>query len=170
MKNNLVTRAVDLANRAHRDHVDKIGLPYILHPLRVMTGLAVSNCEVTLVSAVLHDTVEDTWVTLSHIRDHLSNFGHTERENVMTIEAIVTTVDALTHREDETYREYILRAAQDKYAPKIKVADIVDNLTRPSPPDYMNQSLYDRYINAVVTLEGEPVAQAVQAVVKQFRS
>ena len=166
MKNTtIIDRAIVLATDAHRGQMDKAALPYILHPLRVMTGLAVSNCEIVLASAVLHDTVEDTWVTLDDIRTTLTK-GIKDKDDV--VDAIVTTVDALSRRTDETYKDFILRASQDTYAPKIKVADIVDNLMRPSPPDYMTESLYQRYMDAVVTLEGLPAAKAVHEIVQSF--
>jgi len=53
--------AIVLAAGAHRGQTDKAGQPYILHPLRVMLQL---EDEVGRISAVLHDVLEDTAITL----------------------------------------------------------------------------------------------------------
>ena len=52
-----IERAVEIAARAHAGQVDKAGMPYLFHPLRVM--LSVSTPEERM-AAVLHDVVEDT--------------------------------------------------------------------------------------------------------------
>ena len=54
-------RAIAIAAMAHEGQVDKAGMPYILHPLRMM--LSVDTPEACM-AAVLHDVVEDTAVTL----------------------------------------------------------------------------------------------------------
>lgn len=58
-------RAIAIAARAHEGQVDKAGMPYILHPLRVM--LAVRTPEERIV-AVLHDVLEDTAVSIEDLR------------------------------------------------------------------------------------------------------
>src|SRR5690242_7636864 len=59
--------AIALAAVAHGGALDKSGQPYITHPIRVMM-----RCErhgpLAQMIAVLHDTVEDTWVTLELLR------------------------------------------------------------------------------------------------------
>lgn len=157
MKTRLIQAALELATDAHGEMNDKAGLPVILHPIRVMGGLAASHCEITLCAAVLHDTVEDTFVTLDHIRVELESVCGDEK----MLEAIVNTVDALSRRDDETYEDFIGRVALDKYAPAIKVGDITDNLVRPAPADHLTKSLFERYMKAVVKLAGRDTAQAI---------
>ncbi len=53
----LLEKAIQLAVKAHSGQVDKVGQPYILHPLRVMFRLA---NEIEMTVAVLHDVIEDT--------------------------------------------------------------------------------------------------------------
>jgi len=62
-------RAVAIASLAHEGQVDKAGAPYILHPLRVMSSQVTTEAQIV---AVLHDTVEDTDVTLADLADNLN--------------------------------------------------------------------------------------------------
>ena len=64
----LLQRAYDAAEAAHAGQKRKSGDPYITHPLAVATVLAGLGMDTTtLVAALLHDTVEDTGVTLDSI-------------------------------------------------------------------------------------------------------
>lgn len=105
--------AIALALQAHRGQLDRAGQPYILHPLRVM--MLVSGIEARIV-AVLHDVVEDTPTTL----DDLRALGYSE--------AIVTAVDHLTRRDDETYEQFIERIKPHPLARHVKLADLMDNM------------------------------------------
>jgi (p)ppGpp synthase/HD superfamily hydrolase len=60
-----IEKALQIAARAHEGQKDKEGLPYILHPLRVMHAVQVV--------AVLHDVIEDTSVTSEDLRQ--AGFG-----------------------------------------------------------------------------------------------
>ena len=64
-----VEAAKALATRAHEGQTDKAGLPYITHPERVASRLQSPEEQVV---AWLHDTVEDTAITLTTIE---SQFG-----------------------------------------------------------------------------------------------
>jgi (p)ppGpp synthase/HD superfamily hydrolase len=58
--------AIALARQAHEGQVDKSGAPYIGHPLRVMARVSGDHQRMV---AVLHDVVEDTWVTAEHLAE-----------------------------------------------------------------------------------------------------
>lgn len=75
-KNNArVERAIELATKAHEGQTRKSGDPYIVHPMAVMTMVQDWGMdEDTVIAAVLHDTVEDTDVTLEDIKNE---FGET---------------------------------------------------------------------------------------------
>ncbi len=105
--------ALQLATAAHRGQVDRNGAPYILHPLRVMLQL---HTEAERIIALLHDVVEDTPHTLADL--HAAGYPPD----------IVTVVDHLTRREQETYDAYITRVLQDPLACRIKLADLRDNM------------------------------------------
>ena len=66
-----LNEAISLAASAHAGQVRKgTDLPYIVHPLEVMTIVAGLTDDIeVLMGAVLHDTVEDTSVTLEDIRE-----------------------------------------------------------------------------------------------------
>jgi (p)ppGpp synthase/HD superfamily hydrolase len=107
-----IEKALEIAARAHAGQVDKEGLPYILHPLRVMA--AVEGLETKIV-AVLHDVIEDTPVTADDLR----------REGFA--EPIVASVLLVTHRKDEPYADYVIRCKGDDAARRVKLADLEDN-------------------------------------------
>lgn len=107
--------AIVLAAQAHRGQVypSASGEPFILHPLRVMLRM---ESDVERIVAVLHDVIEDTACTF----DTLRHAGYSER--------IISALDRLTHRDDETYEAYIERVKGDRLARRVKLADLAENL------------------------------------------
>lgn len=71
----LIDRAIGFAARAHNGQKRKIGnIPYIAHPVAVAMILQDMGCDETIVAAgLLHDTVEDTRVTLDEIRQQFGD-------------------------------------------------------------------------------------------------
>ena len=64
-KTSKIQEAVKLATKAHDGQLRKTGEPYIVHPLAVKKILEEWNMdEDTIIAGILHDTVEDTDVTL----------------------------------------------------------------------------------------------------------
>lgn len=108
-----VADAVAFAARMHGDHRDKAGQPCILHPLRV---LLTQPDEAAQIVAVLHDVMEDTPVTATDLRD--AGYG----------EKVITALEALTKRKDETYDDFIERVATNPLARRVKLADLEDNM------------------------------------------
>ena len=106
-------RAIAIAAQAHQDQYDKAGAPYILHPLRMMLRM---SSEIEMMAAILHDVVEDTEWTL----DKLRQAGFSEE--------VVQAVECLTHRDHETYDEFIARVRTNAIASKVKLADLEDNM------------------------------------------
>lgn len=129
-------RAIALAIEAHKGQVDKAGVPYILHPLRVM--LSVETVEERIV-AVLHDVVEDTYITLETLRKE----GFSE--------AVVRAIKSLTKCRGEEYQNFIRRAAADPIGRKVKLADLMDNcnLTRISNPTSKDLKRVSKYCRAI---------------------
>ena len=111
----MLDKAIFIAAQAHLDQKDKTGVPYILHPLRMMLQF---KSETEMIVAVLHDVVEDNpaWDL-----DRLRQEGFTEE--------ILQAIDHLTRRKDhETYEEFIERAQQNALACRVKLADLEDNM------------------------------------------
>lgn len=105
--------AIRLAVEAHHGQVDKVGQPYILHPLRVMFRL---ETEVERIVGVLHDLIEDTKYT----PDDLRKMGYSED--------ILQALDAVTRRENESYEDFVLRSKANPIARRVKLADLEDNM------------------------------------------
>ncbi len=112
-KSFLLGKAIAIAAQAHQGQVDKFGAPYILHPIRLMMQM---DSEEEKIAAILHDVVEDTDWTLEDLK--AAGF----------IQVVVDAVDALTHRDHETYTAYVKRAKTNAIARKVKLADLEDNM------------------------------------------
>ena len=103
-----------LAIELHKGQKDKSGEPYILHVERVAEKFPKDSLEYLV--ALLHDTVEDTEVTI----DDLRYLGLPE--------SVLEAVDAITHRPYEPLVEYYARIKCNPLATKVKLADVRDNL------------------------------------------
>jgi GTP pyrophosphokinase len=125
----LLRHAFEIAVEAHRHMRRKSGEPYILHPLAV-ARIAVEEIGLGVTSAIcalLHDTVEDTEITLDDItRDfntHIARIidGLTKISNVVDIKAD-TTIQA------ENFRKILLTLADDPRVILLKLADRLHNM------------------------------------------
>ena len=112
----MLNRAIEIAASAHAGQVDKSGKPYILHPLRVMMNFCDDKDEAAQICAVLHDVVEDTYVTLDDL--HAEGFS----------DDIITALDCLTKRNGENYDDFICRILTNQLASKVKYGDLADNM------------------------------------------
>lgn len=131
-------RAIAIAVVAHTGQKDKVGAPYILHPLRVMFRC---RSDEEKIAAVLHDVVEDGpgW-TFDHLR--IEGFS----------DAVLNALSGLTKRpeEEDDYMSFVKRAASNPISKVVKLADIEDNLdvTRlPSVSD-KDQRRLTKYLEA----------------------
>jgi (p)ppGpp synthase/HD superfamily hydrolase len=111
-----IDKALQIASKAHEGQKEKDGLPYILHPLRVMNSVEGEEAKIV---AILHDVIEDTSVT----EDDLRREGFDE--------SIIAAVLYVTHRKDESYADYVVRCKANDTARRVKLADLEDN-TRPT--------------------------------------
>ncbi len=109
----LLERAIGIAVEAHRGQKDRYGVPYILHPLRVMARVD-TDTEKTV--AILHDVVEDTHWTLADLK----------REGFS--EQVLAALDGVTKREGEAYEDFVRRSASHPLARRVKLADLEDNM------------------------------------------
>ena len=132
--------AIAIAAQAHAGQTDKAGLPYILHPLRMMLTLAT---EAERIVAVLHDVVEDTPITF----DDLHAEGFTEE--------ILAALDSVTKRDNEDYEAFVLRSAGNAIGRRVKLADLHDNsdISRIPSPTERDYARLEKYKRAIATLE-----------------
>ncbi|MFD8688985.1 RelA/SpoT family protein [Streptomyces sp. NPDC059651] len=118
-------RAYVLAESSHRGQMRKSGEPYITHPLAVTLILAELGAETTtLTASLLHDTVEDTEVTLDQVREQ---FG----EEVCYLVDGVTKLEKVDYgaaAEPETFRKMLVATGDDVRVMSIKLADRLHNM------------------------------------------
>ncbi|MGI8847910.1 MAG: RelA/SpoT family protein [Candidatus Dormibacteria bacterium] len=120
-------RAYELANRAHSGQFRLSGEPYVEHPLAVAGLLAELRLDPdTLVAALLHDTVEDTDVTLEDLR-------HEFNEHVARLVEGVTKLGKIhlhtrEQAQAENIRKMLVAMAEDIRVVLIKLADRLHNM------------------------------------------
>ncbi|MFI6965988.1 RelA/SpoT family protein [Streptomyces sp. NPDC050149] len=118
-------RAYVLAESSHRGQMRKSGEPYITHPLAVTLILAELGAETTtLTASLLHDTVEDTEVTLDQVREQ---FG---QEVCYLVDGVtkLEKVDYGAAAEPETFRKMLVATGDDVRVMSIKLADRLHNM------------------------------------------
>lgn len=114
-------RAIRWAVEMHETQTDKLGKPYILHPLAVMLLVAQRGGNIVLmVAAVLHDVAEDCFDTPAEGLDAIELWFGPEVRRI---------VDAVTKRKGESYDDFITRViAAGPEAAMLKLCDIDNNL------------------------------------------
>ena len=122
-----VIAAYEVARRAHSGQFRKSGEPYITHPLAVARILAGWHMDPqALMSALLHDTVEDTTTTKSDI---IQQFGKAVADLVDGVSKIDRIEFAtLQHAQAENFRKMLLAMARDVRVILIKLADRLHNM------------------------------------------
>ena len=134
-----VEGAAIYATKAHDGQVDKSGVPYILHPLRVGAALHRFGVD-AVIAGFLHDVVEDTVVTLDDLRANGAS------------ESVLSAVESVTKTADDgSYQDQLDRALADPIGAFVKAADVMDNLSRINGiPDELTQArLKRKYEEAV---------------------
>ncbi len=123
----LIRKAFDVAVDAHKDMRRKSGEPYIYHPIAVARicaeemGLGATS----VVCALLHDTVEDTHITLQDVEDL---FGEKPRRIIDGLTKIPEVFDENASIQAENFRKMILTISDDIRVVLIKLADRLHNM------------------------------------------
>jgi GTP pyrophosphokinase len=123
----LIRRAYVLADRAHQGQMRKSGEPYITHPVAVAGLVADLRLdEASICVALLHDTVEDTEVTLAEVQ---KEFG----EEIASLVDGVTKLNQVqfTTKEEqqaENFRKMLIAMSRDIRVILVKLADRVHNM------------------------------------------
>jgi len=119
MKRSLLQRAIELAIDAHRGQEDPPGEPYIVHPMRVLVSVSqrddAHQDEQLRCVAILHDVLERTDLT----EKDLKKAGMPK--------AVIQAVRLLTHDDDQSYADYVVRLKANTLATTVKIADLMDN-------------------------------------------
>ena len=134
--------AMKLCFEAHKDQVDKSGMPYVFHPFHVAEQM---KDEVTTIVALLHDVVEDTKYTLDDIAAR--GFG----------QDVVDALALMTHDKNVPYLEYVAKLKNNPVARAVKLADLAHNSdpTRLDVIDEKAKERFDKYKKAIAILESK---------------
>ena len=107
----LTNKAMKIAYSAHHDQLDKSGIPYIFHPIHLAETM---DDEISCCVALLHDTVEDTSVSLEDLK-------------AIFPPEVIDAVALLTHKEGTDYFDYVRLIKKNPVARKVKLADLAHN-------------------------------------------
>lgn len=123
----LVEKAYVFSAKVHQGQVRLSGEPYLIHPLEVAAILADMRMDIaTVVTGLLHDTVEDTHATPEEIRKTFS----AEIASLVDGLTKISRITLATHEEQqaENFRKMILAMAKDIRIVLIKLADRLHNM------------------------------------------
>ncbi|MFY8166862.1 MAG: RelA/SpoT family protein [Sediminibacterium sp.] len=123
----LLRTAFEMATNAHKTMRRKSGEPYIFHPIAVAMicvdeiGLGVRST----ICALLHDTVEDTDITLDDLKNE---FGNEIAKIVDGLTKISTVMSANSSQQAENFKKILLTLTDDPRVILIKLADRLHNM------------------------------------------
>ena len=129
--------ALKLCFEAHKDQVDKSGMPYVFHPFHLAEQM---TDEETTVVALLHDVIEDTDYTL----EDLTEMGFSEN--------VLRAISLMTHDEGVPYMDYVARIKANPIARAVKLADLrhnsnISRLDKVGTSDFERVEKYKKAIN-----------------------
>lgn len=132
-------KALKLCFDAHKDQVDKSGMPYVFHPFHLAEQM--TDEDMTIV-ALLHDVIEDTDYTF----EDLEQMGFEEN--------IIEALKLMTHEEGVPYMEYVAEIKKNPIAKAVKLADLRHNsdLTRLDCIDEKALKRKEKYADAIAFL------------------
>lgn len=123
----LIRKAFDIAVEAHKDMRRKSGEPYIFHPIAVarICGEEMGLGATSVACALLHDTVEDTDITLDDIE---SMFGIKVRKIIDGLTKLSGVFDLTKSAQAENFRKMLLTIPEDLRVILVKLADRLHNM------------------------------------------
>ena len=141
-----VAKAIAMAKKAHEGQLRKTGEPYIVHPLAVKKILEEWGMdEDTIIAGILHDTVEDTALTLDEIRKEFGESvaflvdGVTKLSNARSG---MRDIDTYLPETKDNFLRLMIALGDDIRVLIIKLADRLHNIRTLSalPPDKQKRS------------------------------
>lgn len=108
----MTKKALRLSFNAHKDQVDKSGMPYVYHPFHLAEQM---DTEETVTVALLHDVVEDT----DHTIQELVEMGFPK--------SVTDALALMTHDEAVPYMDYVAKIKNNPIARAVKLADLRHN-------------------------------------------
>jgi len=137
----MTKKALKLCFEAHKDQVDKSGMPYVFHPFHLAEQMKDEN---TTIVALLHDVIEDTEYTV----DDLISMGFNTE--------IIDALKLMTHEDAMPYMEYVTQIKKNPVAMAVKMADLRHNsdLSRLDIVDAKAHERAEKYKKAIELLQG----------------
>jgi guanosine-3',5'-bis(diphosphate) 3'-pyrophosphohydrolase len=122
-----IKKAFDVALEAHKNDRRKSGEPYIFHPIAVARICAeeIGLGATSIICALLHDTVEDTEISLADIEE---KFGKKEALIINGLTKISGVVDYNVSLQAENFKKILLTLSDDVRVILIKIADRLHNM------------------------------------------
>jgi guanosine-3',5'-bis(diphosphate) 3'-pyrophosphohydrolase len=123
----IVRKAFEVAVEAHKEMRRKSGEPYIYHPIAVAQICAeeIGLGSTGIVCALLHDTVEDTDLTLEDVK---GLFGEKVAQIIDGLTKISGVIDHTSSLQAENFRKVLLTMSEDIRVILIKLADRLHNM------------------------------------------
>lgn len=136
----MTKKALKLSFEAHKNQIDKSGMPYVYHPFHLAEQMIDED---TTIVALLHDVVEDTDYSL----DDLSSIGFSDK--------IIDAISLMTHDKNIPYMDYVAQIAKNLVAKAVKLADLRHNsdLTRLDAVTDKDLKRMEKYKKAIALLE-----------------
>ena len=133
-------KAMKLCFEAHKEQVDKTGIPYVFHPIHLAEQM---TTEETTVVALLHDLLEDT----DYTAEDLAELGFSKE--------VIDAVTLMTHSPDVDYFDYVAAIKENPIAKAVKLADLRHNsdLSRLDTVDEKALRRREKYQKALKLLE-----------------
>lgn len=135
----LTKKALKLSFLAHKDQVDKSGMPYVYHPFHLAEQM---DDEYAVCVALLHDVAEDTDITVEDLKAQ----GFPKE--------VTDALTLMTHDNDTEYLDYVRALSSNPIARKVKRADLLHNsdLTRLDAVDEKALERVEKYKQALAIL------------------
>lgn len=135
----LTKKALKLSFEAHKNQVDKCGMPYVYHPFHLAEQM---ETEDAVIVALLHDVVEDTDYTIDDIKE----IGFSKR--------VIKALELMTHDKSVPYMDYVAKIKNDPIAKAVKIADLKHNsdLSRLDVVDDKARKRAAKYADAIKLL------------------
>lgn len=136
----LTKKALHLCFQKHKNQLDKSGMPYVFHPFHVAEAM---TDEYSICTALLHDVVEDTDITLAQLCD--MGFPH----------EVIDAISAMTHNDDTDYFDYVRSLKSNPIAKAVKLADLEHNsdLSRLDTVTEKDIQRFEKYKKAIEILK-----------------
>lgn len=136
----MTKKALKLCFEAHKEQIDKSGMPYAFHPFHLAEQM---QDEESTIVALLHDVIEDTDYTLDDLR------------KVGFDDSVLAAINLMTHEDGVPYMDYVEQIKTNPIAKTVKLADLRHNsdMTRLEVVTPRDQERAEKYLAAIKLLE-----------------